>query len=145
MVSRRPVTAHRAIERGGLGGLQERSAREHVPVFAQARFRLGWLDADGLGLLRTLAGLLTEGLAPPDLLIYAAADPAVLQARIAERARPGEQTLDPVYLSVLAELYDEFVNGWRLSPVYVLDTALVDVREDKGFRVTCREIEEMLP
>src|ERR1700691_1246060 len=103
------VATHRAIERGGRGGLQERSAYEHVPVFAQARFRLGWLGADELRLLHTLDGLLTEGLEPPDLLVYLEADVGDLAARIAERARPGEHGLDPAYLSALAELYGEFV------------------------------------
>lgn len=138
------VAAHGAIERDGRGGLQERSAYEHVPVFAQARFRRGWLDGDELGLLQTLAGLLTQGLTAPDLLVYAEADLAVLQTRIAERARPDERELDPEYLSVLAELYDEFVAGWRLSAVYRLDTTCVDVRERDGFEVARRAIEGML-
>jgi deoxyadenosine/deoxycytidine kinase len=139
------ASAHRAIEQDGRGGLQERSAHEHVPVFAQARFRLGWLNGDGLRLLQTLARLLTEGLEPPDLLVYVQADVAIVQARIAARGRLREQAIDPAYLSALAELYDEFVDGWRLSPVYRLETARVDVREDDGFRIACLAIEEMLP
>jgi deoxyadenosine/deoxycytidine kinase len=139
------VAAHRAIERGGRGGLQERAAHEHVPVFAQARSRLGWLDADELALLRTLADLLTDGLEPPDLLVYLEADISNLTTRIAGRARPGEQALDPTYLSALVELYDEFIDGWRLSPVYRLDTAGVDVRDEEGLRLACREIERILP
>jgi deoxyadenosine/deoxycytidine kinase len=139
------VAAHRAIERDGRGGLQERSAHEHVPVFARARRRFGWLGGDELQLLRTLAGLLTEGLAPPDLLVYAEADIEVLTARIAGRARPDERALDPAYLAALAELYDEFVDGWRLSPVYRLDTARVDVREEEGFRIACQGVERSLP
>jgi deoxyadenosine/deoxycytidine kinase len=138
------VVTHRAIERDGRGGLQERSALEHIGVFAQARHRFGWLDDEGLGLLGTLARLLTEGLAAPDLLVYMEADAATLQLRIAERARPVEQVLDPAYLAALAKLYDEFVNGWRQSAVYRLDTARVDVREQDGLAVACRAIEGML-
>ena len=138
------VVAHRAIERGGQGGLQERSAYEHVPVFAQARRRLGWLGADELALLRTVADLLTGGLEPPDLLVYLQADVQDLTERIAERARPGEQQFDPAYLAALAELYDELVDGWRLSPVYRLDTASVDVRREEGLRIACRGVERAL-
>jgi deoxyadenosine/deoxycytidine kinase len=138
------VASHRAIERDARGGLQERSALEHVGVFAQARHRFGWLDGEALGLLGMLARLLTEGLAPPGLLVYMEADAATLQTRIAERARPGEQALDPAYLSALAELYDEFVDGWRLSAVYRLDTARVDVRERDGFATARRAITGML-
>jgi deoxyadenosine/deoxycytidine kinase len=138
------VATHRAIERDGRRGLQERSALEHIGVFAQARHRFGWLDGEELGLLQMLARLLTEGLEPPDLLIYMEADAATLQTRIAERARPGEQALDPAYLAALAELYDEFVDGWRLSAVYRLDTARVDIREQDSFAIACRAIEGML-
>jgi deoxyguanosine kinase len=139
------VAAHGAIERDGRGGLQERSAYEHVPIFAQARFRLGWLDGDGLGLLQTLTGLLTAGLKAPDLLVYAEAEVAVLRTRIAERDRSAERALDQGYLEVLAELYEEFIDGWGLSPVYRLDTACVDVREQDGFEIARRAIEGMLP
>ncbi|HEY2535675.1 MAG TPA: deoxynucleoside kinase [Solirubrobacteraceae bacterium] len=139
------VMAHREIERSGQGGLQERSAYEHVPVFAQARRRRGWLDADEFALLRTLADLLTDGLKPPDLLVYLEADVQDLTARIAQRARPGEQLLDPAYLAALDELYDELVDGWRLSPVYRLDTTRVDVREEDGLRIACLGVERTLP
>jgi deoxyadenosine/deoxycytidine kinase len=138
------VTAHGAIERAGKGGLQERAAHEHIPVFAQARFRLGWLDREELDLLQTLAELLTGGLTAPDLLVFAEADLTVLRTRIAERDRAAERTLDPGYLAVLAELYEEFIDGWGLSPVYRLDTARVDVRERDGFEIACRALEGML-
>jgi len=138
------VATHRAIQRDGRGGVQERSAYEQVPVFAQARFRLGWLSADELALLHELARLLGEGLGPPDLLVYVEADVAVVQARIEARDRPGEQMIDSNYLSLLAELYDELIDGWRLSRVYRLDTTRVDIRHDDGFRLASHEILELL-
>lgn len=136
--------AHRAIQQGGTGGVQERSVYDQVPVFAQARFRLGWLAADELQLLQELALLLLEGLEPPDLLVYVQADLATIQARIRARERPGEQEIDSTYLSVLAELYEDFVGGWRISPVCRLDTARVDIREEEGFRTVSRDVERIL-
>jgi deoxyadenosine/deoxycytidine kinase len=139
------VAIHRTIQREGRGGVQERSAYDHIPVFARARARCGWLGADELQLLEQLAQLLYEGLRPPDLLVYAEADLAAIAARITARGRPGEQLIDSGYLSLLAELYDELIDGWRLSRVYRLDTTRVDVRHDEGFRLASHEILELLP
>jgi deoxyadenosine/deoxycytidine kinase len=139
------VAVHRTIQRDGQGGIQERSVYEHVPVFARARARCGWLGPDELQLVEQLAQLLYEGLRPPDLLVYAQADPAAIAARIAARGRPGEQLIDSSYLCLLSELYDEFVDSWRLSRVYRLDTTHVDVRNDEGFRLARRGILEVLP
>jgi deoxyadenosine/deoxycytidine kinase len=138
------AVAHRAIERAGSGGVQERSVYEHVPVFARARSRFGWLSESQLELLQTLARLLVKGLPAPDLLIYSQADVELIRERIATRGRRAEQAIDPSYLSTLSELYDEFVDDWRLSPVYRLDTARVDVREDEGFQIACEGIEATL-
>jgi deoxyadenosine/deoxycytidine kinase len=139
------VSIHRMIQRNGQGGVQERSAYEHIPVFARARARCGWLGVDELALLEQLAQLLYEGLRPPDLLVYADADLATIAARVTARDRPGEQLIDTSYLSLLAELYEELVDGWRLSPVYRLDTTRVDIRHDQDLRLVSREILELLP
>ena len=138
------VATHRAIQGAGRGGVQERSAMEHIPVFARARHRLGWLSDDGLALLEILDDLLGEGLEPPDLLVYLEADLATIQRRIAERARPEEQAIDASYLTILAELCDEFVDGWRLSPVYRLDSTRVDVRSVESTRIAWREMKRTL-
>ena len=111
-----------------------------------------------VGRARVVAGLATRSFAcssnsrssyatgaPPDLLVYAEADPAVIATRIAERGRPEEQPLDTGYLSLLAELYDELVDSWRLSRVYRLDTTRVDVRHEDGFQLASRRILELLP
>lgn len=139
------VASHRAIQRNRRGGVQERSAYEHVRVFGRARARCGWLGDEELRLLEQLSQLLCDGLQPPDLLVYAEADPAVIATRIAERGRPEEQPLDTGYLSLLAELYDELVDSWRLSRVYRLDTTRVDVRHEDGFQLASRRILELLP
>jgi deoxyadenosine/deoxycytidine kinase len=136
---------HRAIQRAGRGGVQERSVYEHVAVFARARARLGWLGAEELGLLQTLARLLGEDLLPPDLLVYVESDLPALQARIAARARPGEQEIDADYLALLGELYEELIEGWRHSPVCRLNSVQVDVRREEGFRVAWRAIDALLP
>ena len=138
------VNTHRAIQRGARGGVQERTVREHVAVFAHARARMGWLGEQDLDLLRTLSRLLEEGLRPPDLLIYLQADVAALQQRIAARSRPGEQDLDAGYLALLAELFDELVAGWELSPVFRLDSTGLDVRERHELGIAVEEIQEAL-
>lgn len=138
------VRTHRAIQRGGRGGVQERSIYEQVAVFAQARARLGWLNADELGLLAMLSEQLCEGLAQPSLLIYLQVDTAAVQERILARARPGEQALSVEYLSALGALYDEFVGDWTISPVYRLDTGRMDIREEADFQLAFGEIRGLL-
>ncbi len=138
------VRTHRAIQRGGRGGIQERSAYEQLAVFACARARMGWLNSDELGLLEMLSEQLCEGLHQPGLLIYLEADIPAVRERIARRARPSELELTTEYLSTLRDLYDVFVDGWTISPVYRVDTTLKDIREESDFRLACSEIREIL-
>ena len=138
------VVSHRAISRGRRGGVQERSVYEQIAVFAQARSRLGWLSSEELQLLETLSSLLAEGLELPDLLVYVEADLAVIQGRILARGRPQEQEIDAAYLSLLAELYDGFIDAWRRSPVYRLNSSRLDIREREDFHIVCQEIGEVL-
>lgn len=134
----------RTIDAAG-GGIQERSVREHVPVFAAARHDRGWLSTSELELLNLIHDRVVIDLAVPDVLVYLHADVTTLQQRIALRGRPEESALDTQYLLILSELYERFVRDWGdRSPLVRVDTAQLDVRDDQNVYSVKRMIQEAL-
>lgn len=106
--------------------LQDRSVYEDAEIFARNLYMQGHLSerdwASYFELYQTLAQLLK----PPDLVIYLRASTATLRRRIAGRGREYERNIADTYLQDLNRLYDEWVAGFRLSPVLTVDTDNLD-------------------
>ncbi len=122
--------AHRELMDLQRSVVQDRSFYEDAEVFARALHRQGAINGRDwetyLGLYRTLTTLL----APPDLVVYLRASVATLQHRIALRGREFEARIADEYLERLNALYEEWIEGFRLSPVLVVPSDRMDFVKD---------------
>jgi deoxyguanosine kinase len=71
--------------------------------------------------------LLERDLPRPDKVVYLRADLPVILKRIERRGRSFERSIDPEYLRVLDEAYTEFFFHYRVTPLLVVNTNLIDL------------------
>ena len=84
-------------------------------------------------------------LQPPDLLIYLRCSVRAIRKRIKRRGRPSEQEIPARYLRRLNGLYEEWVEGYDLSPVMIWDSENMDYLTDLADRIEFqREIERFI-
>ena len=117
---------HQALVEAGTPSVQDRSVYEDLEIFCRALFRQGFLDARDLAQYEDLHRQLVTLIAPPDLIIYLRADTATLKRRIRIRNRDFEQTIDPDYLALLNELYEDWVHRIDWAPVLTIDSDGLD-------------------
>jgi len=99
------------------------------------------LKEDELTLYRELAGLLTEPLRKPDLVIYLEARPDILLRRLRKRNREFERRIAPGYLESLIEAYRRFFHEYVESPLLVVNCSAIDfVEQSSEFADLIREI-----
>ncbi len=139
------VRSHRALMDDPYSVVQDRSIYEDAEVFARNLYEQGRMsqrDWDSYrGLYRTLITLLP----PPDLVVYISASVPTLQKRIAKRGRAFEATIPDDYLAGLNRLYQEWVEGFSLSPVLVIPGDRLDFVEDsRDFKAIVHTVEERL-
>ena len=104
-------------------------------IFAKDRmFAEKTLPEDELALYDQFARALGETAPTPDLLIYLHAPLDVLFQRIATRAVPGEEEIDPSYLVDLAERYERLLAQWDGCPVLRLDNRDMNYARDPSAR-----------
>lgn len=114
--------------------IQDRTVHEHFQVFAKALHAQGSLDDDDYALISGLYRSVSRAIAPLDVLIFLAAKPQTLLARIAHRARKMESEVDAGYLSAMDERYRVWVGEVAeegLVRVIRVETDAIDVREPR--------------
>ena len=80
------------------------------------------LKGDELTLYYRLHDALADKIPPPSLMVYLRAPTDVLMQRIALRGRPYERQMERAYIEALNRAYDDFFEGYRQSPLLVLET-----------------------
>jgi deoxyguanosine kinase len=83
-----------------------------------------------LALYERLFSVLEARVPRPDLVIYLHADLDVTLARIRERGRSYEQSIDPQYLRSLDEAYRAHFRAYVSAPVVSIDTTHLDFRAE---------------
>ena len=66
------------------------------------------LFGDELEMYYRVQEALSEKITPPDLMVYLRASTDTLMQRIAMRDRPYERQMDPAYIEMLVQSYDQF-------------------------------------
>ncbi|MFN2384197.1 MAG: deoxynucleoside kinase [Gemmatimonadota bacterium] len=102
--------------------IQDRTIYEDAEIFARNLHENGNLDARDYENYRELFHKMTQFLEPPDLLIYLRTSVPVLVDRIQARGRAYEQTIPVAYLEQLNGHYEEWVTGFDLAPVLIVET-----------------------
>jgi deoxyadenosine/deoxycytidine kinase len=114
------LRSHRQLLDHPTSVVQDRSVYEDAEVFARNLHDQGYLDLRDYTTYRQLYEVLTEFLPPPDLVVYLRASVQTLQARIVQRGRDYERGIAPEYLAQLNQLYESWIDAFRLCPVLTL-------------------------
>ena len=87
-----------------------------------------WLNLkdDELAMYGRVHSALSEKIKRPDLLVYLVADHDVVMQRIAQRDRPYERDMDPVYIQKLAAAYDAWLLNMNEIEVLKIDVSQLD-------------------
>jgi deoxyadenosine/deoxycytidine kinase len=124
-LSRRLGHHRQIIERPGTV-LQDRTVYEDAEIFARNLYLQGNMGERDWQSYWDLYQTVSTILPPPDLVIYLQASVPVLQGRIRHRGRDYEQEIGAEYLTQLNDLYDQWVDEFRLCPVLTVPTDDLD-------------------
>lgn len=116
--------------------VQDRSIYEDYEVFVKSLLEQGILSHRDFRTYRRLYLSLIQNVSPPTLLIYLQSSIPTLQARIAQRARDGEQEIPVAYLERLNLRYETWLRRWDVCPILALptdDLDLVERERDREF------------
>ena len=120
-LSRRLSHHRQIIDRPGTV-VQDRTVYEDAEIFAQNLHLQGHMTERDWQSYWDLYQTVITILPPPDLVIYLQASVPVLQERIHSRGRDYEKEISVEYLTQLNELYEAWVEGFRLCPVLTVPT-----------------------
>jgi len=106
--------------------VQDRSIYEDAEIFARNLYEQGFISERDYTTYRRLYTSLLDLLPTPDVVIYLRASVKTLHKRILQRGRGYESKIAPVYLSQLNELYEQWISGFDLCPLLVVETDDLD-------------------
>jgi deoxyadenosine/deoxycytidine kinase len=121
---------HREISAGGGMVVQDRSIYEDAEIFAHNLHDMGRMDDRDYDNYQALYRVMTSYLRPPDLMIYLRAGVPTLLEQINQRGRAFEQSMENEYLERLNRLYEEWISGYTLGELLVIDTDTMDFVHD---------------
>lgn len=132
------VRSHRALMQDPWSVVQDRSVYEDAEVFARNLYAQGRMSEREWCTYQDLYQSLITLLPPPDLVVYLRASVSTLKGRIARRGRGFEASISEEYLAELNELYERWIDGFRLAPTLVVPADRLDFVE-RG-----RDLEDIL-
>jgi deoxyadenosine/deoxycytidine kinase len=112
--------------------IQDRSVYEDAEIFAHNLYRQKQIGERDYQTYQELYQALVEFLPPPDLVLYIKASVPTLQQRIKQRGRDYEDQIDPNYLTQLNQLYDQWIDNFKLCPVLTIPGDDLDFVANNG-------------
>ncbi|GAB4561399.1 MAG: deoxynucleoside kinase [Anaerolineae bacterium] len=106
--------------------IQDRSIYEDAEVFARNLYVQGVLSERDWQSYRALYEAVLPLLRPPDLVVYLQASVSTLTERIRQRGRAYERAIPEAYLAQLNELYESWIQSFRLCPVLTISADRMD-------------------
>jgi deoxyadenosine/deoxycytidine kinase len=91
-----------------LSCVQDRTIYEDAEVFARTLHTTGAMDDRDFDNYQALFASMTSYLRPPDTIVYLRASVDSLLQRIQQRGRDCERQIDPEYLRMLNDAYDDW-------------------------------------
>ena len=126
--------------------IQDRTIFEDAEIFATALHQMRKIDRRDWQTYWNFYQTILEAIQPPDLMIYLRCSMRTLRQRIRLRGRHMEQDIPLSYLKRLEGLYENWIEGYSLSDVLVLESDKLDFVNDLVDRQDVRErIEGLLP
>ncbi len=117
---------HRELAEAPNSAISDRGIYEDAHIFARALNQMGNMTDREFDAYLRLYEVVVSSLPKPDLLIYLKAPVPVLLQRIRIRGRAIEAGIDEAYLTLLDNLYEEWINSFDLCPVLTIQSDAVD-------------------
>ena len=117
--------------------IQDRTIWEDAEIFAENLYRKRVMSKRDYQTYRQLYEAVRDRLRPPDLMIYLRCPVRAVRKRIALRGRESEKSVPTSYLKRLHDLYEQWIEDYRLSPLVILPTDRLDYVTDL---VDCHDI-----
>lgn len=109
------------IRKGEKSVIQDRTIYEDAYIFAPNLHAMGLMSTRDFDNYSSLFQLMSSFLQGPDLLIYLKAGVPTLVNQIQKRGREYENSIRLDYLKRLNERYEEWINGYNLGKLLVID------------------------
>ena len=137
---------HQELDRMSDVVVLDRTIFEDAEIFATALHRMRKLNGREWDTYWGLYESILQAIRPPDLMIYLRCSMRTLRKRIKMRGRAMEQDIPLSYLKHLDRLYEEWIAGYSLGEVLVLDTDKLDYINDMMDCLDIMErVEALLP
>lgn len=109
------------IRKSGKTIIQDRTIYEDAHIFAPNLHGMNLMSTRDFDNYRSLFELMSSFIQAPDLLIYLKASVPVLVNQIQKRGREYESAIRLDYLKNLNEMYEEWIEGYTLGKLLVID------------------------
>ncbi|MTI31275.1 deoxynucleoside kinase [Xanthovirga aplysinae] len=130
------------IKRAKQTVIQDRTIYEGTEIFAENLFHSGFISDRDFRNLMDLYQIMTQVVAPPDLLIYLRSDLAKLEQQIKVRGRDFEKTIDLKYIENLNWRYEKWIRDYSRGRILILDVNELDyVNNPADFKFIVEQID----
>lgn len=110
--------------------VQDRTIYEDAEIFAQYLYDSKRMSERDWETYQDLYQAMKANLRPPDLVIYLKCSVKAVRRRIKQRGRASEQDIPLAYLKKLNALYEQWMGGWKESPILEWDSERLDYLSD---------------
>ena len=117
------------IRKSGKKIIQDRTIYEDAYIFAQNLHSMNLMSSRDYEAYLSLFEMVSSLIQPPDLLIYLRASVPTLVSQIQKRGREYESAIRLDYLKNLNERYEEWIEGYKLGKLLVIDVDTVKFSE----------------
>lgn len=122
--------------------VQDRTIYEDAEIFATNLARSGLMKPRDFQTYTELYDSMRGALQPPDVMIYLRCSVRSIRARIRRRGRPSELAIPVDYIRRLNQRYEEWMDGYDLSPKLVWDSERMDYLTDLVDQIEFRKMVE---
>ena len=137
---------HQELDRMSGVVVLDRTIFEDAEIFATALHDMRKIDDRDWQTYSAFYATILEAIRPPDLMIYLRCSMRTLRRRIKLRGRAMEDDVPLLYLKRLERLYEDWIAGYSMGEVLVLETDRLDYVNDVIHRLDVMErIEALLP
>jgi len=119
-----------AIRNSGKTVVQDRTIYEDAYIFAPNLHSMNLMSTRDFDNYHSLFELISSLIQPPDLLIYLRATVPTLVKQIQKRGREYENAIRLDYLKNLNERYEDWITGYKLGKLMIVDVDNVNFSED---------------
>ena len=118
------------IRNSGKTVIQDRTIYEDAYIFAPNLHTMNLMSTRDFENYSSLFELMSTFIQPPDLLIYLRASVPTLVNQIQKRGREYENAIRLDYLKNLNEMYEEWIEGYKLGKLLIIEVDTLKVSEN---------------